>query len=167
MAQHTSQEPFAEKKKENERRAPSPPADLIDSPEVVLFDYPDTDVILHSRGSQMFCVLKIYIINSSSALGELIQAASDIPGAARSASAPIRLPQVQLSESSAILSSLLTFIFPVTPVLPSTLEETMELLSVAQKYEMTSVLIHNRGSLSRRHPLFISPENSLFTYALA
>jgi hypothetical protein len=109
----------------------SPPVDLVESPGV-LFNYPDADVVLRSRGSQMFRVLKLYIIQSSSVLGELIQAPSDTSGAANSASAPTRLPEVQLSESSTILSSLLTFIFPVTPVLPSTLKEIMEVLRLPE-----------------------------------
>ncbi|SRR6266702_560546 len=146
--------------------SPSLPADLVESSKV-LFNDPDADVVLRSRDSQTFRVLKLYIIRSSTVLGDLIQAASDTSDSANSASAQIQLPEVRLSESSAILSSLLTFIFPVTPVLPLTLEEMMELLSVAQKYEMSSVLTHIRGSLSRQHPLFISPENALLTYSLA
>jgi hypothetical protein len=181
MAQQwISEEPLTKKTKTRKKRkekqrpfmatitpdSPSPPADLVESSEV-LFDYPDADVVLRSHGSQTFWVLKLYIIKSSSVLGELIQAASDISGLANSKSAPTRLPEVQLSESSTILSSLLTFIFPVTPILPSTLEETMELLSAAQKYQMTSVLTHIRGSLSRQRPLFISAENAFLAYALA
>ncbi len=145
---------------------PSPPADPVQSSKE-LFGYLDADVVLRSCDSQTFRVLKLFIIKSSSVLGELIQAASDTSGAANSANTQTRLPEVQLSESSAILSSLLTFVFPVTPVLPSTLEESMELLSVAQKYEMSSVLTHIRGSLSRQHPLFISPENAFLAYSLA
>jgi len=146
--------------------SPSPPADLVESSKV-LFDYPEADVVLCSRDSQTFRVLKLYIIKSSTVLGDLIQAASETSDAANSASAQTQLPEVRLSESSAILSSLLTFIFPVTPVLPLTLDEKMELLSVAQKYEMSSVLTHIRGSLSRQHPLFISPENAFLAYSLA
>jgi hypothetical protein len=147
--------------------SPPSPADHNFESEV-LFDYPDADVVLRSRDSQTFRVLKLYIIKSSSVLGELIlQATSDTSASANSASGQTRLSEVQLSESSAILSSLLTFIFPVTLILPSTLEETMELLSVAQKYEMGSVLTHIRDSLSRQYPLFISPENAFLAYSLA
>ena len=74
---------------------------------------------------------------------------------------------MQLSDNSAILSTLLTFIFPVPPVLPSTLEETMELLSVAQKYEMVSVLAHIRGCVALRDPPLICPENAFHAYSLA
>ncbi|KAH9031484.1 hypothetical protein EDB84DRAFT_171747 [Lactarius hengduanensis] len=147
--------------------SPSLPTDLVESSEI-LFDYPDADVVLRACDSQTFRALKFYIINSSTVLGELIQAQSDTTSdTAGPESTQTRLPEVQLPESSAILSSLLTFIFPVNPVLPSNLEETMELLSVAQKYEMSTVLTHIRGSLSRQHPLFINPENALLAYSLA
>ncbi|KAH9166761.1 hypothetical protein EDB89DRAFT_2075482 [Lactarius sanguifluus] len=145
--------------------SPSLPACLVESSKV-LFDYPNADVILRSHDSQTFQVLKLYIINSSTVLGELVQAAPDTSDATNSAGVQIQLPEVQLSESSAVLSSLLTFIFPVNPVLPSTLEERMELLSVAQKYEMSTVLTHIRGFLSRQHPPFIGPENAFFAYSL-
>ncbi|KAI9441848.1 hypothetical protein H4582DRAFT_1421007 [Lactarius indigo] len=147
--------------------SPTLPTDLVESSEI-LFDYPDADVVLRACDSQTFRVLKLYIFKSSNVLRELIQAQIDATSdTADSESTQTRLPEVQLPESSAILSSLLTFIFPVNPILPSTLEERMELLSVAQKYEMSTVLTHIRGSLSRQHPLFIKPENALLAYSIA
>ncbi|KAH9174332.1 hypothetical protein EDB89DRAFT_2067639 [Lactarius sanguifluus] len=149
---------------------PSPLAGLVEpSAESikVLFDYPDADVVLRSRDSQTFRVLKLYIINSSSVLGELIKVQSDTPDTADSESTQTQLPEVHLPVSSAILSSLLTFIFPVNTVLPSTLEENMELLSVAHKYEMSSVLSYIRGSLALQDPPFITPENAFLAYSLA
>lgn len=145
---------------------PPPSTDPVECSKV-LFDYPGADVAIRSRDSQTFRVLKLYVIESSSVLAKLIQDASVPSGATSSANSQTQLPEVQLSESSAILSSLLTFVFPVTPILPSTLEKTMELLSVAQKYEMTSVLTHIRGSLSRQNPPYINPENAFLAYALA
>ncbi|KAH9166769.1 hypothetical protein EDB89DRAFT_1891104 [Lactarius sanguifluus] len=146
----------------------SPLVDLVE-PSKVLFDYPDADVVLRSSDSQTFRVLKLYLIKSSTVLGNLIQAESDTSytSESNSESTQTRLPEVQLPESSAILTSLLTFIFPVNPDLPLTLQETMELLSVAQQYEMGSVLTHIRGTLSRQHPLFITPENAFLAYSLA
>ncbi|KAH9018766.1 hypothetical protein EDB83DRAFT_2679630 [Lactarius deliciosus] len=148
---------------------PSPPlaAGLVEPSVEVLFDYPGADVVLRSRDSRMFRVLKLYLVNSSSVLGELIQAQSDTSDTADSESTQTQLPEVHIPVSSAILSWLLTFIFPINPVLPSTLEETMELLSVAQKYEMSSVLSHIRGSLALQDPPFISPENAFLAYSLA
>jgi hypothetical protein len=146
---------------------PLSPADPADEPSEVLFDYPGADVAIRSRDSQVFHILKLYIIESSSVLEELIQAACETFGADDFANAQIRLPEVHLSESSPILSSLFTFIFPVTLILPSSLEEAMELLSVATKYEMSSVIRQIRDSLSRQHPPYINPENSFLAYSLA
>jgi hypothetical protein len=72
-----------------------------------------------------------------------------------------------MPESGVILRSLLTFIFPVPPVLPPSVEETMELLSVAQKYEMNYILIHIRGSIALQDPPFLSKNNALHIYSLA
>ncbi|KAH8985607.1 hypothetical protein EDB86DRAFT_3083410 [Lactarius hatsudake] len=154
---------------------PDPPstplaAGLVEPSVEVLFDYPGADVVLRSRDSRTFRVLKLYIINSSSVIGELIRAQScesDASDGADSESTQTQLPEVHIPVSSAILSSLLTFIFPVNPILPSTLEETMELLSVAQKYEMSSVLSHIRGSLALQDPPFITAENAFLAYSLA
>ena len=148
--------------------SPTPLPDLITESSKVLLDDPDADVVLRSHDSQTFRVLKLYIIKSSSVLAKLVQDASDsAAGDANSEKAQTPLPEVQLSESSTTLTNLLTFVFPLTPVLPSTLEEKMELLSVAQKYEMSSVLSHIRGSLSRQDPPFINSENAFLAYSLA
>ncbi len=79
----------------------------------------------------------------------------------------ISLPVVRLAEGHSVISSLLTFIFPVPPVLPSTIEQIIDLLFVAQKYEMNTVLIRIRDSVSRRHPPFICSENAFHVYSLA
>ena len=60
------------------------------------------------------------------------------------------LPVVELPENGAMLHSLLTLIFPVIPILPSTPEKIMELLAVAQKYQMDSVLNHIRSIVGAR-----------------
>jgi hypothetical protein len=133
----------------------------------VLFNDPDADLILRSGDSQTFRVLKLYLIRSSTVLGQLIRAASNTSCAANLASAGTRLPEVQLSDSGTILSCLLTFIFPIPSILPSSLDEKMELLSVAQKYKMSSVIDHIRGSLSLQDPPFIHIENALLAYSLA
>ncbi|KAH8985660.1 hypothetical protein EDB86DRAFT_2328468 [Lactarius hatsudake] len=43
----------------------------------------------------------------------------------------------------------------------------MDLLSVAQKYQMVSVMAHIRGAISRQDPPFILPNTSLHVYFLA
>ena len=136
-----------------------------DEPQV--FDDPDADVILRSCDSQTFRVLKIYIMRSSTVLGDLIGAVSYTSGTANSASVGTGLPEVQLSDNGTILSFLLTFVFPVPSILPLSLDERMQLLSVAQKYEMSSVIDHIRGSLSLQDPPFIHRENAFLAYSLA
>ena len=129
----------------------------------ILFDYPGADIILRSQDSHHLRVLKIFIISNSPVLNELVQTL-DSSG---SADAEASLPVVQLPESGKILRYLLTFILPVSPTMPPTHEETMELLSVAQKYEMETVLVHIRGSIARQNPLPTQLEPALYIYALA
>ena len=126
----------------------------------LLFDYPGADIVLRSHNSHNFRVPKIYIINSSPVLGELIRRALDSPHTAS-------LPVVQLPESGEILHCLLTFVFPLTPLVPSTLGEIMKLLSVAQEYKMGTVLIHIRGCIAQENPLPTRLEPALHVYALA
>ena len=132
--------------------------------ENLLLNYPDADIIIRSLDSHPFRVLKSTIVNSSPILSELIPKTLDSPG---DADAEPLLPVIQLPERGAILHSLLTFIFPVTPLLPSTPEEITELLFVAQKYQMEIALIHIRGSISRQNSLPTRLSPALRVYALA
>jgi BTB/POZ domain len=149
--------------------ASSPSRSRRDGSSDKLFDDPDADIILRSSDSREFRVLKLYLIKCSPVLNGLIQAAaSNLPDAAIPPNAGTPLPVVKMSDSGAILSSLLTFIFPMSPVLPQTLEETMELLSVAQKYKMSSVLSFIRGRIAAlQDPPFIHRENAFHVYSLA
>jgi hypothetical protein len=131
---------------------------------ISLFDHPGADIVLRSQDSRHIQVPKIYIVNCSPVLGELIRKASDSPS---NTNAGVSLPVIQLPESGEILHCLLTFIFPVTPRIPSTLEEIMELLSAAQKYQMGTALAHIRASVAQRNLLPTRLEPALRIYALA
>ncbi len=136
-----------------------------DRPLVIsLFDHTGADIILRSQDSHRIQVPKIYIVNSSPVLGKLIRKASDSP---YNVNAGVSLPVVQLPETGEILHCLLTFIFPVTPRIPSTLEEVMELLSVAQKYQMGTALAHIRAIVAQQNLLPTRLEPALRIYALA
>ena len=150
-----------------EPRAPSSLSEASSTEEEQPFDYPDADIILRSSDSRDFRVLKSFIIKSSPILDKLIQTSSDLPADAVSAGTDTPLPIVRMPESGAILQSLLTFILPVPPVLPPGVEGTMELLPVAQKYEMGHILIHIRGSIALQDPPFIRESNALQVYSLA
>ena len=157
----------------------SPSCPVI-SLENLLFDYPEADVILRSRDSYEFRVLKLYIVHSSPILGEkLLLSPKPLPEATASAiptdSAKSNIERitanvpsvVQLPVDGAILLSLLTHIFPVPPILPSTEEQIMELLSVAQVYKMDVVLTHIRNHIAKQEPPFIREETAFLIYSLA
>ena len=132
------------------------------------FNYSGSDIVLRSRDSYNFPLPKLYIVICSPVLRNLIESVlntSDAPTGEEESLSVVKIP-----ESKEILYSLLTFIFPVTPTLPPTAEKIMELLAVAQKYEMDSVVSHIRGAISRQEPpffawkphfMFISLRNSM------
>jgi BTB/POZ domain len=138
-----------------------PHANLLFKPS---FEYPCADFILRSRDSHHFHVPKCYIVNSSPVLDRLIRRAQNPPD---DASGKSLLPVVELPESGETLHNLFTFVFPVTPLLPSSTEQTMELLSVAQKYQMVSVLAHIRGCIARQNPPADERDTALHIYSLA
>ncbi|KAF8262665.1 hypothetical protein EI94DRAFT_1808436 [Lactarius quietus] len=111
-------------------------------PELSLLDDPNANIIVRSCDLQEVRVLKLYLIKNSPVLNKLIQSSTiNFPGFPTS-SHDGALPYIELSESGAILSSLLSFILPVPFNLPSTTDRTIELLSVVQKYKMNSTLAH-------------------------
>ncbi len=144
------------------------PNSVVPDGETFRFDYPGSDIVLHSSDFQIFRVPKLYILNSSDSptLRQLIQNASNTSDVANGEKQD-SLPVVKLPEDGATLYSLLTFIFPVAPILPSTSEMIMELLSIAQKYQMDAVSTHIRGAISRLDPPFMRPETAFQHYALA
>ena len=144
-----------------------PPLNEVVSEETLHFNYPGSDIVLRSCDSHDFYVPKLYIVNGSPVLRELIRSVSITYGDPNG-ERPVPLPVVKLPENGATLYSLLTFIFPVVPTLPSTSEKFMELLAVAQKYRMDSVLSHIRAFLgAQKDPPFIRPGTALHIYFLA
>ena len=133
----------------------------------VVFDYPDADIIVRSSDDLDFGVQKVFLVKSSPVLDGFIQAASNHSDDGPPVGVGTPLPIVRLPERRAILHSLFTFLLSVDPVLPPTLEETMELLSVAQKYRMSHILVHIRGSISLKDPPLINENNALHVYSLA
>ena len=135
-----------------------------DEPLANIPDYPGADIVLRSRDSHHLRVPKVFIVHNSPVLGKLVRETLESPSDAN-AEAP--LPVVQLPESGKILRHLISFILPPFPAIPPTDEETMELLSVAQKYQMEAVLVHVRGIIAREKPLPTQLEPALHIYALA
>ena len=144
----------------NESSPPPNPDEFIEN---LRFEDPDADVILCSCDHQEFRVMKVYVIKVSPVLRELIQSASS----SHDAKTTTPLPSIQLSDTSVTLSSLLTFVLPIPPVIPSTIEQIMILLSAAQKYQMDLVLSHIRTIVGSQDPPFIRPETAFRVYSLA
>ncbi len=148
--------------------SPSPP-----DPQPEVIDDPDADIILRSCDLQEFRVPKIYLIKCSPVLSGLIQSSaiiSTVPSPDSSTSlhdGPGAFPYIQLSETGLMLSSLLSFILPLSPKLPPTTEQIIELLSVTQKYKMVSILAHIRGAIASQDSPFIHPETTFQIYTLA
>ncbi|KAI9441860.1 hypothetical protein H4582DRAFT_2097143 [Lactarius indigo] len=136
---------------------------------------PCADIILRTSDSHDFLVQKLFVVASSPVLGEQIMATTCHVGPEATSEAigvdgeikNTLLPVIQVPENHTIISSLLTFVFPVSPILPATVEQILELLSVAEKYRMTTAPIRIRDYASRRDPPFICPENALHVYCLA
>jgi hypothetical protein len=145
-----------------------PPIPLAD--ETSELNYPGSDIILRSLDSYNFPLPKLNIIICSPVLRSLIESVNSTSGSyvpngeGREAQS---LPVVETPESKETLYRLFTFIFPVTPVLPPTTEKIMELLAVAQKYEMNSVVTHIRGAISLQDPPFLRVETAFHIYFLA
>jgi hypothetical protein len=156
------------------------PSHPVISHDNLLFDYPEADVILRSRDSYDFRVLKIYIVHSSPILEEKVLI-SPTPHPTPTSSTILaesnvdsehtanafQVPVVELPIDGAILFSLLTYIFPVPPVLPSTVEQVMELLSVAQMYKMDVMMTHIRNHIAQQEPPFIREETAFLIYSLS
>jgi hypothetical protein len=154
----------------------SSPLGSVTPLENLLFDYPEADIILRSCDSYEFRVIKHYIVHSSPKLGEKVLISPKPRPSSLTTPAEAHggrgenvdgLPVVSLPVSGAILYSLLTYIFPVPPVLPQTVEPTMELLSVAQEYEMDIVLTHIRNHIAQQTPSFVREETAVLVYTLA
>jgi hypothetical protein len=152
------------------RESSSSPSSSVVSAENLLFDYPEADIILRSRDFFDFRVLKHYIVHSSPILGEQVLISLDPdpqPNATPNTTDSTSLPVIQLFDTGAILFSLLSFIFPVPPILPATIEQTMELLSVAEKYKADVVLARIRNHIAQQDPPFIREDTALYIYSLA
>ncbi|KAH8996572.1 hypothetical protein EDB83DRAFT_2475055, partial [Lactarius deliciosus] len=138
---------------------------------------PRANIILRSSDSHDFLVQRLYVVDSSPVLREQIMAATchsvgpdsceAIRVGGETKDTLLQVPVVPVAENRTIISSLLTFVLPVSPILPPTIEQILELLSVAEKYRMTTALIRIRDCASRRDPPIICPENALDVYCLA
>jgi hypothetical protein len=135
----------------------------------MFLSHPHADIVLRSRDLQEFIIPRVYIIDSSPVLAESIRGLPHPPkpNTAIPTDHATLPPVVPLADSGAILISLLSFIIPGFPNLPSTVEERLELLWTAQKYEMDPVLTRIRDHVAQQNPPMIRDENAFYVYSLA
>ena len=57
------------------------------------------------------------------------------------------LPLVQLPEGSGLLNSLISLLYPISPIIPSSYEKVLALLSACQKYDMIPVQSNIRAAI--------------------
>ncbi|KAF8262357.1 hypothetical protein EI94DRAFT_712281 [Lactarius quietus] len=136
-------------------------------PELLLIDDPDADIILRPSDLREFRIVKCDITRVSPVLGDLIRSSTINSSDSSTSSHAEGLPCAQILENGYIISSLLSFILPISPTFPPTTEQIMELLSVAQKYQMNSTLAHIRGAVNSQDPPFIHRETAFHIYFLA
>ncbi|KAI9435059.1 hypothetical protein H4582DRAFT_1817840 [Lactarius indigo] len=123
---------------------------------------PDANIILRSSDQVNFRVHKSLLAMSSSFFDDLLSLPQPPDGEIVDG-----LPVVQLSEDAYLLNSLVSLLYPIPPVIPSSYEKVFALLSACQKYDMISIQSYIRDEMKRgRFPMPDRTE-SFRAYAIA
>lgn len=77
------------------------------------------------------------------------------------------LPVVRLSEDAEILNSLLTRLYPVPSVVPTSYDRALELLSAAQKYDMAGIQSSIRTEIKSWGPVELTGPVAYRAYAIS
>ena len=97
-------------------------------------DVPDADIIVRSSDQANFRIHKSVLALSSPFFKDLLSLPQPPDGEIVDG-----LPVVALPEDTGLLNSLMSLLYPVTPVIPDSYQKVLALLAVCQKYEMESV----------------------------
>jgi len=122
-----------------------PTSEKSDPPSVPLrLNVPDADIILRSSDQATFRVRKSLLAMSSPFFEDLLslpQPPDDefVEG----------LPVVQLSEDADLLNCLVSLLYPIFPIIPSSYEKVFALLAACQKYDMVSIQSGIRAEIQR------------------
>ncbi len=120
-----------------------PTSENSDPPSLLLcLDIPDANIIVRSSDKVNFRVRKSVLAMSSPFFKDLLslpQPPDDelVDG----------LPVVQLSEDAGLLDSLISLLYPISPVIPGSYEKVFALLAACQKYDMVSVQSNIRAGI--------------------
>jgi len=125
-------------------------------------DMPEASIILRSSDHAHFRVHKSLLAMSSPFFKDLLSLPQPSDGELVDG-----LPVVALPEDAGLLNSLISLLYPITPVIPDSYQKVFALLAVCQKYEMESVQSHIRSVIN--HGKFPAPDKAeaFSAYAIA
>jgi hypothetical protein len=137
--------------------------ETLELPPVPLsLDLPEASIILRSSDQVNFRVHKLVLAMSSPFFKELLSLPQ--PPDAETVDG---LPVVALPENSGPLNSLISLLYPITPVIPDSYQKVFALLAVCQKYEMESVQFFIRAAIkAEKFPTPVKAEG-FSAYAIA
>jgi hypothetical protein len=123
---------------------------------------PDANIIVRSSDQANFRVHKSVLAMSSPFFKDLLSLPQ--PPNAETVDG---LRVIALPEDAGLLSSLMSFLYPVTPVIPDSYQKVFALLAVCQKYEIESVQFIIRSAIKvRTFPVPVKAEG-FSAYAIA
>ncbi|KAH9016250.1 hypothetical protein EDB84DRAFT_1567329 [Lactarius hengduanensis] len=132
---------------------PSPPLCL---------DLPDANIIVRSSDQVSFPVRNSVLAMSSPFFKDLLSLPQPPNGELVDG-----LPVIQLSEDAVLLNSLISLLYPIASVKPSSYEKVFALLAACQKYDMESVQCNIRAEIKLgRFPAPVGDE-AFSAYAIA
>ena len=118
---------------------------------------PDANIIIRSSDQVNFQVHKSLLVLSSPFFKSILSTQSQA----------VDLPVVQLTEDAELVNSLVSLLYPIAPIIPSSYEKVFALLAACQKYNMASIQSSIRAEVIRgSFPAPIGTE-AFFAYAIA
>ena len=138
----------------------SEPSDIQSVP--LCLDLPDANIIIRSSDQVNFRVHKSILAMSSPIFKDLLSLSKSFD-----AEYVDGLPVVALSEDAGLLNSLISLLYPITPIIPDSYQKVFALLAACQKYEMESVQSNIRFAI--KHGKFPAPVKAegVSAYAIA
>ncbi|EIM87824.1 uncharacterized protein STEHIDRAFT_155192 [Stereum hirsutum FP-91666 SS1] len=132
------------------------------------FDDNNADLVLRSSDSVDFPVHQAFLIKSSSFFKTILSLPQPFVSAPNGTARPSThhrgsLPVIPVVEKGSVIHVLLSYLLPITPVLPDSLDDAMDFVNAAYKYEMEVVVVRARNILRR----FLTVDTSLRIYAFA
>jgi hypothetical protein len=123
---------------------------------------PNADVILQSSDLVDFRVHKSVLATSSPVFNDMFTLPQPPNG-----TAPDGLPVVHVPEGAVVLNSLISMLYPVTPEMPDSSDDSLALLAVAAKYDMDTIRSSIRAEISHKKLFSSTPAGPFRVYATA